>query len=407
MGNIKAIVLFTAVLTLILLGGAHNVAAQEVYLTPAGSIDLGQELVLRIRVTGVTDLSGFQIDLSYDPSVLSYTRTEEGTFLNSDGATTYSNLTTITVDTDTGMISDIIVFRYSSVGIGGDGILASVYFDTPVEGTSDIKLEQVLLSNSTAGEIHEIDTNTTIAVVSSGGVIPPDGDGGGGGGRGGTPGSPSIVVVAPEEPEEFQEGMTLIPGVVTVLKGTAIGLGTGLEEIHINVNKVVQGVKVNVDKFEAWPSPVTAPGDKIIYRHLDIITENLEAGIESVKVMINVEKSWLSDNLLEQDDVIISKYDSALNSWEDLETTFLTEDGTYYYYEAELDSLDGYLSLGGNIQEESVSAIVEKSILRFIKQNDELIFIASMSLAIFLILLIISLKTILKGAKLKDFTRFY
>ncbi|UCD02874.1 MAG: thrombospondin type 3 repeat-containing protein, partial [Candidatus Aenigmatarchaeota archaeon] len=218
---------------------------------------------------------------------------------------------------------------------------------------------------------------------------------------------PTTTVVTDEIPYDFQEGRAMVPGTVTVLKGPGIGLGTGIHEILVSVIKAVEDVIVSVDRHESWPEPISDPSSKILYRRLLINTENLEGSLDAATVKIEVEKEWFIDNLLEPEDVVISKYDTALQRWEDITTEYTHEDGSYYYYEAEFDSLDGYLSIGGNVQKESVSAIVEKSILRFIKQNDELIFIASMSLAIFLILLIISLKTVLKGATLGDITRLY
>lgn len=214
-------------------------------------------------------------------------------------------------------------------------------------------------------------------------------------------------IIVSEAPERSREGMAMVPRVVAILKSGAIGMRTGIYEIHITVRETAEGVKVILFNHEVWPETVAPPQNRIVYKRNQIKTENLEESLETAVLKIEVERAWLSENLFEYDDVIASRYDETLGVWEDMITEYTHEDGAYYYYDAEYDALEGFILVGGDIQKETPVETVEKSVQRFIKQNDELIFIASMSIAIFLILLIISLKTILKDAKREDFARLY
>jgi len=49
-------------------------------------------------------------------------------------------------------------------------------------------------------------------------------------------------------------------------------------------------------------------------------------------------KSWASSNGLDKAEVSVYKFDESSSKWNELTTTFASEDSTYYYYDAELDS---------------------------------------------------------------------
>ena len=49
--------------------------------------NLGDSVRINLSVNNVTNLSGIQVNVSYNPSVLTYTGAEEGSFLNENGDT--------------------------------------------------------------------------------------------------------------------------------------------------------------------------------------------------------------------------------------------------------------------------------------------------------------------------------
>ena len=54
--------------------------------------------------------------------------------------------------------------------------------------------------------------------------------------------------------------------------------------------------------------------------------------------MFKVEKSWASTNGFGKDEVSVYKFDESAGKWNELGTTFSSEDDTYYYYNAEVSS---------------------------------------------------------------------
>jgi hypothetical protein len=134
----------------------------------AGSYSVGNPVQVNISIADVFNLSGIQIDVIYDSSILSYDRTEEGDFLNEGGlVSTYFNESEIGVTP--GNLDDIIIFREGEPnGASGTGILASIYFNATQEGTSYLNLTQVLLSDPDGGSISSTISNTTVVVSSPG-----------------------------------------------------------------------------------------------------------------------------------------------------------------------------------------------------------------------------------------------
>ena len=72
---------------------------------------------------------------------------------------------------------------------------------------------------------------------------------------------------------------------------------------------------------------------------------NVESKLSSATITIQVEKSWVSSNGLERDDIGLSKFNEDLEVWNELPTTFMSEDDTYYYYDSVLTSFS-YFAIG-------------------------------------------------------------
>jgi hypothetical protein len=127
---------------------------------------VGDLVQVNISIADVSNLSGIQIDVIYDSSILDYNRTEEGNFLSEGGlVSTYFNESEIGVTP--GNLDDIIIFRKGEAnGVSGAGVLASIYFNATQEGTSYLNLTQVLLSDPGGGSIPSTISNTTVIIYS-------------------------------------------------------------------------------------------------------------------------------------------------------------------------------------------------------------------------------------------------
>jgi len=111
------------------------------------TISMGDEAKVGIQVIEVSDLYGFQLDLTYDPLVLEYVSWEPGPFLGADYW--------VPLDTSTpGIIEDIAAARTTpGETVSGTGTLVTVTLRAIAEGSSAISIENLKLADAEANEI--------------------------------------------------------------------------------------------------------------------------------------------------------------------------------------------------------------------------------------------------------------
>ena len=133
-------------------------------------VNTGQSVSVGVYVTNVTDLYAFQLDISFDPRLLSASAVTEGSLLPGAGTTSFLP----------GTIDDVagtIVFNADSLigaipGVTGGGVLLTVDFNALNGGVSAINLANVFLLDSTFVNISE--TNANGAVTVQGTAITPE-----------------------------------------------------------------------------------------------------------------------------------------------------------------------------------------------------------------------------------------
>ncbi|WP_321429648.1 PGF-pre-PGF domain-containing protein [uncultured Methanolobus sp.] len=129
---------------------------------------------------------------------------------------------------------------------------------------------------------------------------------------------------------------------------------TGVEvESEVDIEKI----SVSVQKLDSKPDniPGSAPGE--VHSYLNIEVSELDAGsIAGASITFKVEKSWLKENGISTDDVVLSHYTGS--AWDQLDTTVSSDDGEYVYYVAKTpgfstfaistrsDSEDDYVASG-------------------------------------------------------------
>ncbi|MEK6760942.1 MAG: PGF-pre-PGF domain-containing protein, partial [Nanoarchaeota archaeon] len=74
------------------------------------------------------------------------------------------------------------------------------------------------------------------------------------------------------------------------------------------------------------------------YKYFEINAESLLGKLEMAKMTIQVEKDWVAENNLTKDGVSLFKLDATAGKWNQLDTTYKTENNDYYYYQTELTS---------------------------------------------------------------------
>jgi PGF-pre-PGF domain-containing protein len=105
---------------------------------------------------------------------------------------------------------------------------------------------------------------------------------------------------------------------------------TGVEvESEVDIDKI----SVSVQKLDSKPDniPDSAPGN--VHSYLNIkVSDVASDNIAGASITFKVEKSWLEQNGIASDDVVLSHYTGS--AWDQLETTVSSDDGEYVYYVA-------------------------------------------------------------------------
>ena len=129
---------------------------------------------------------------------------------------------------------------------------------------------------------------------------------------------------------------TITPGAATIMKDFDAEIG--VKQIEITVNNEAQNVKITVTKEAGKPAAVSVAKSGKVYQYLQINAENLADKLDKATVQFRVEKTWATTNSVDKNKVVVSKFDSASSKWNELTTTYVSEDSTYYYYDVEVTS---------------------------------------------------------------------
>jgi hypothetical protein len=152
-----------------------------------GCISAGQGALFDIDVVieGVANISGFQADLLYDPSVLKVNAIDYGFLLSSTGSGVL-DFGSDTPDTDGEVLLSAAMFNLLSIiGADGDGVLARVSLQAIGPGTSPLDIADVKLSDPDGNSILPVDGNNFYAGPINDGAVaidtacPADSDGDG------------------------------------------------------------------------------------------------------------------------------------------------------------------------------------------------------------------------------------
>ena len=135
------------------------------FSTDTTSVRVGDTLTIHVDAEKVTDLAGWQFDLTFDSDVLEAVEVNEGDFLKKEGGTTFFQRGTI--DNATGKITGLSSALISESGIAGTGTLLSVVFSAKADGNSQMALRNFQLGSS-AGEVIPAGVRDFIITVASG-----------------------------------------------------------------------------------------------------------------------------------------------------------------------------------------------------------------------------------------------
>ena len=134
------------------------------FSTDTTSVRVGDTFTAHISAEKVTDLAGWQFDLTFNPDVLEAVEVNEGDFLKTDGGTTFFQEGT--VDNTEGKIAGLSAALISKGGITGTGTLLSVVFSAKADGNSQLTLHNFQFGSSTGAVIPAGVRDLAIAVES-------------------------------------------------------------------------------------------------------------------------------------------------------------------------------------------------------------------------------------------------
>jgi hypothetical protein len=184
-----ALIAIVLMLVAAAMGGARAEPATVSFdPTEVDELGVGEQFTVDVLIADVSNLYGWQMNVTFNPSVLNAVRVAEGPFLKSVNKTMMPK----TIDNSRGFVLAAATFVPPNppAGATGSGILANITFSVKSGGGSNLHFDETLTYFRTVqGE----------SVVPIEGVVKQDGTYGGGGGSGGIPwelvGGVVVVVV--------------------------------------------------------------------------------------------------------------------------------------------------------------------------------------------------------------------
>ena len=107
------------------------------------SVTKGGSFAAKVNIENVTNLTGFRLDIDFDPGILKAVKVDEGTFLSSAGQPPFC--INPKIDNTTGVITYIACSKRGPGGANGSGTLATITFNAIGTGRSHIEFLNVKL----------------------------------------------------------------------------------------------------------------------------------------------------------------------------------------------------------------------------------------------------------------------
>jgi hypothetical protein len=183
----------TGLLIIMTYGGTANADADLSISPITGTFASGTTFNVDVNISNVTDLYGYQFDVTFNPAVLAAVGTSEGSFLSQGGATFFIPGTP---DNNNGVLSATANTLLSPVaGVTGAGELAVLSFKAIGSGISSIALSGVALVDSVFDSVGSQASSASVSVA------------------------PRQMTAPEMDPTWTVSAVTLLLGTLTVLRG--------------------------------------------------------------------------------------------------------------------------------------------------------------------------------------------
>jgi len=142
---------------------------------------------------------------------------------------------------------------------------------------------------------------------------------------------------------------------------------SSIQSVTFTPSSNQKDVKLTVSSYNGKPEevediPEISPETHEVYKYVDVkLTSNNtyigETGVESLTFTFTVDKSWIDENQIDKETVVMLRYHDE--EWQSLNTTLIAENDTTIVYEAETPGLSTFAVVGNRVVESSVSVVNE------------------------------------------------
>ena len=134
-------------------------------------LEVGDIVTLHLRGENISDLAGWQTDITFDPNVLKAGRVSEGSFLKQNGGQVHFQNGEI--NNTSGRINGLSAVRFSEGGVSGTGTLLSATFTAKADGETRVSLRNFRAGSSAGKTILATLSEVIILVGDRRTAIPP------------------------------------------------------------------------------------------------------------------------------------------------------------------------------------------------------------------------------------------
>jgi hypothetical protein len=147
----------------VVLAPAVNAEPETTISAPIMTVGVGDTFTVPISISNATELTSWQLDLGFNPAIVTVNYVTEGTFLSSAGSTLFIpgfNLS--------GLISGV-AYSYTDFGTppSGSGDLLDISFTALASGVSPLTLSKVFLNVGSYGDFNVDNGQITVNDVTT------------------------------------------------------------------------------------------------------------------------------------------------------------------------------------------------------------------------------------------------
>lgn len=124
------------------------------FMTPSAPAAVGSTVTVDVRISGISDLYSYQFGVNFDNTLLHFDNAGTGSFLTGGDASSFGFYDADPADGTLDFVYDSRIG--AQPGASGDGVLATLTFDTLAGGISGLEFTNVLFLDSTSPEGREI-----------------------------------------------------------------------------------------------------------------------------------------------------------------------------------------------------------------------------------------------------------